>query len=79
MLAVLGNLDFYRIAINSWFPNPEEMKSFSSFADAWEFASNKLREIFYYTDLKDCAIDLNEQCPECGKTPLDFIGCRTQW
>jgi hypothetical protein len=55
------------------FPFSPEMKSFVSTDEAWEFAVDKLREIFYEADFRDDAIDLEEQCSKCGRTPLNFI------
>jgi hypothetical protein len=56
---------------------PPKMRSFNDSNEAWEFAVEKLRDLFWHTDLKDCAIDLCEICPECGRTPLDFVGWKS--
>lgn len=55
-------------------PNRPETQSFESTTEAWEFATDKIKEIFWETELKDCAIDLDEQCTKCGQVPLKFIG-----
>jgi hypothetical protein len=53
------------------FPFPPEMKSFASTDEAWEFAVDKLEEIL---ELRGYAVDLDEECSKCGRTPLNFIG-----
>lgn len=58
-------------------PNFPEIQSFESTTDAWEFATDKIKEIFGETELKDCAIDLDEQFSNCGQTPLKFIGWKS--
>jgi hypothetical protein len=54
--------------------NPPKMMSFVSAYEAWEFAVSQLRQIFYDAYFRDYAINLEEQCSKCGRTPLNFIG-----